>query len=366
MNCYPFLHVEAALRNAVDTGITAGATLVFGEGDRRHEVHAGQAQRVPSMRPLSPAALFDLASLTKVLATTWLAMKWTAAGRLDLDAPLGDLLPGYYPADKRPLTVRLLMCHAAGLPSGLQLHQQLPPDSAGESGRRAVVERYLQTPLADHPGVTTLYSDIGPILVGDLLEHLAPGPNARLDAICSTELYAPLALVDTFFAHLDDPLPAAQRPPEAFAATEACPWRNRILSGEVHDENAHLLRGVAGHAGLFSTALDLERIARAYLGEADIGVDSATLQSLTRAQQLTPNSTRAFGWDTPRPDGPSGRGFSPLAYGHTGFTGTSIWIDPEHSRYVILLTNRVHPGREDRGFPAFRPQLHNLVLDSLQ
>ena len=141
MNCYPFLHVEAALRNAVDTGITAGATLVFGEGDRRHEVHAGQAQRVPSMRPLSPAALFDLASLTKVLATTWLAMKWTAAGRLDLDAPLGDLLPGYYPTDKRPLTVRLLMCHAAGLPSGLQLHQQLPPDSAGESGRRAVGER---------------------------------------------------------------------------------------------------------------------------------------------------------------------------------------------------------------------------------
>jgi CubicO group peptidase (beta-lactamase class C family) len=362
---YPFLHVEEALRNAVDEGTTAGAALVFGQGERRHEIVVGQAQLVPCTRPLSSTTLFDLASLTKVLATTWLAMKMTAAGRLDVDAPLGDLLPGYYPKDKAALTVRLLMCHAAGLPSGLQLYNSLSPESAGAPARRSVIERYLQTTLTAAPGRRTLYSDIGPILVGDLLEQLASGPHARLDAISAAELYAPLALDDTFFVHLDDPLPSAQRLPEVFAATEDCAWRGRVLVGEVHDENAHLLRGVAGHAGLFSTVRDLERIARAYLAETNIGIDSATLRSLTSAQQLTPDSTRAFGWDKPRADGPSGHGFSPLAYGHTGFTGTSLWIDPQKHGYVILLTNRVHPGREDRGFPALRPRLHNLIHDSL-
>ena len=365
MNSYPFLHVDEALRNAVHDGITAGAVLVFGQGDRRHEINVGRAQVLPCERPLNSTTLFDLASLTKVLATTWLAMKLTDAGHLDLDAPLDDLLPDYYPAEKRALTVRLLMCHAAGLPSSLQLRSELPPENTGEAARRSVIEHYVQTPLAAAPGQRTLYSDIGPILVGDLLEHLDSGRHSRLDAICEAELYAPLGLDDTFFVHLDAPLPVAQRPSEAFAATEDCPWRGRVLSGEVHDENAHLLRGVAGHAGLFSTALDLERIARAFLGEVNIGVEGKTLKSLTSLQPMAPDSNRAFGWDKARADGPSGRGFSAVAYGHTGFTGTSLWIDPERNGYVILLTNRVHPGREDRGFLSLRPRLHELVLEGL-
>ena len=366
MNCYPFIHVDAALRNAVEARIIAGAVLIAARGGRRrHQITVGRAQIVPLERALSSSTLFDLASLTKVLATTWLAMKLSAAGRLDLDAPLEEVLPGYYPADKRSLTVRLLMCHAAGLPSGLRLCSHRPPDAGGETRRRSVIERFLEAPIVAEPGRATLYSDIGPVLVGDLLEELSLDAHARLDAICVRELHAPLGLHDTFYIHLDDPLPGTRRPPEAFAATEDCPWRGRVLSGEVHDESAHLLRGVAGHAGLFSTAHDLECIARAYLGDADIGIDAATLQRLTGPQRVAPDSNRAFGWDKPREDGPCGHRFSSRAYGHTGFTGTSLWIDPDRDGYVILLTSRVHPTREDRGFLALRPRLHDLVNDAL-
>jgi len=363
---YPFTHVDAELRNAVAADVIAGAVLIAAGGaGRRHEFAVGRAQITPLERPLSSSTSFDLASLTKVLATTWLAMKQSVAGRLDIDAPLENLLPGYYPIDKRSLTVRLLMCHAAGLPSGLRLRNDLPPDAIGTAPRRSVIKRFLEAPIVTEPGRQTLYSDIGPILVGDLLERLTLTGLARLDAICADELYAPLGLRDTFYIHLDDPLPGALRPPETFAATEDCRWRGRVLSGEVHDENAHLLRGVAGHAGLFSTAHDLERIACAYLGDADIGIDGATLKHLTSPQAMAPDSNRAFGWDKPGGDGPSSNRFSARAYGHKGFTGTSLWIDPDLNGYVILLTNRVHPTREDRGFLALRPRLHDLVLDAL-
>jgi len=130
-------------------------------------------------------------------------MKLSVAGRLDLDAPLENLLPGYYPTDKRSLTVRLLMCHAAGLPSGLRLRGDLPPDAGGTAPRRSVIERFLEAPIVAEPGRQTLYSDIGPILVGDLLERLTLTGLARLDAICADELYAPLGLRDTFYIHLD-------------------------------------------------------------------------------------------------------------------------------------------------------------------
>lgn len=369
VNSYPFLHVEEALRNAVDQGTIAGSVLCCGSASgASHTLHVGAAQQHFSTeqppRPVTPATLFDLASLTKVLCTTWLSMKRHDAGLLDLDQPLGQLLPGYYPPDKQSLTVRLLMCHAAGLPSGLRLHEELSADVGGGDARRAVFERFLHTPLASEPGQKVLYSDVGPILVGDLLEQLS-GEDARLDRICADELYAPLGLKDTFFRHLDTPLPGAQRPPTAFAATEDCAWRGRIVCGEVHDENAHLLRGVAGHAGLFSTAADLARIARGWLQVEGIGVGPQTHRALTGTQPVAPGANRAFGWDRPRANAAAGSGFSDSAFGHTGFTGTSLWIDPALDRFVVLLTNRVHPTRADRGFAQLRPRLHDMILLAL-
>lgn len=370
VNSYPLLHVEDTLRNAVAGGTIAGAALSCGSaGGRQYDLVAGFAQThfssQQSPRPVEADVLFDLASLTKVLCTTWLCMKMHDEGRLDLDAPLGDLLPGYYPTDKQGLTVRQLMCHAAGLPSGLRLREELGPDNRSPAARRYVIERFLQTPMATAAGQQTLYSDIGPILVGDLLEQLHESADARLDRICAEQIYGPLGLTDTTFRHLDDPMPASQRPADAFAATEDCAWRQRILCGEVHDENAHLLRGVAGHAGLFSTAADLAHVARAWLSCEGIGVQPATRQRLTQAQAVTPDADRGFGWDRPRQGGPSGTGFTASAFGHTGFTGTSIWIDPELDRFVVLLTNRVHPTREDRGYLKLRPQVHDLALQAL-
>lgn len=361
-----FAQVDARLRGAVDDGTVAGAVLACGSArGGRHTLSCGDAQLLPSARPVREDTLFDLASLTKVLATTWLCMKWWEEGRLDLDAPLGELLPGYYPRDKTGLSVRALMSHAAGLPSGLRLRQELGPqlDGSAAGRRRHVVARFLSTAAAAAPGAQTLYSDIGPILVGDLLEQLG---SSRLDCLCEEELFGPAGLADTFYIHADEPLAKARRPPEDFAATEACPWRGRVLVGEVHDENACLLRGVAGHAGLFACGADVERIARAFLGiEGDPRIAPETLGLLTLPQQLVSGSRRAFGWDTAGPDGPGGSRLSRAAYGHTGFTGTSLWIDPQAGLYVVLLTNRVHPTRDNTRFLDFRPGFHDLVIDAL-
>lgn len=366
VNSYPFIHVDTALRNAADAGMFSGASLIAARGDIRHEVQVGRAQSVPDQRELTAGTLFDLASLTKVLATTWLAMRQVSDGRLDIDAPLQDLLPGYYPNDKHGLTVALLLGHASGLPAGLPLRQELRPDE-GAPPRQDVVERLLQAPLLRPPGEATVYSDIGPIMVADLLEQLN---GSCLHEQCQTKLYDPLGLKDTLFVpfetHGTDGAGRVGRESDDFAATEQCAWRGRMLCGEVHDEKSHLLRGVAGHAGLFSTARDLERIARAILDGSQTGVDAETWTRLTCAQHLAPDSQRAFGWDRPLAGGSAGSGWSARAFGHTGFTGTSLWIDPPRQAFVVLLSNRVHPTREDRGFLELRPRLHDDIWMAFQ
>lgn len=356
--------LENCVREAVSEGAAPSVVLACGRGpDRRRRLACGHAAVVPVERCVQETTLFDLASLTKVLATTWLSMRWWELGRLDLDAPLDALLPDYYPADKGGLSVRLLLCHAAGLPSGVRLRDDYVAVAEGGPERQEIIGRFLQAPIEAAPGQRTLYSDIGPILVGDLLEQLG---GARLDRLCADELYGPAGLADTFFVHRDDPVPAARRDLGTCAATEDCPWRGGVLVGEVHDENAWLLRGVAGHAGLFAPIADLERIARAFLGFAgDARITPATLASLTCRQHVAPDSSRAFGWDTPRPNGPGGSRLSRRAFGHTGFTGTSMWIDPEAELYVIVLTNRVHPTRDNRRFLDVRPHLHDIAVDAL-
>ena len=293
-------------------------------------------------------------------------MKHSEQGRLDLDTPLGEILPSYYPSDKSGLTIRQLLTHTAGLPAEVRLHQQLPPEPLSSplgNARDSVLERLLATALESEPGTGVRYSDQGPILVGDLLEKLA---GDSLDRLCEREIYSVFGLDDTFFVHLDDPLPKARRPLESFAATEDCPWRNRIVVGQVHDENAYLLRGVAGHAGLFSTAADLSVLARMLLSSETLHgyLQSSTVRHFTQSQLDLPGA-RAVGWMKAAPGGPFGDYSSAEAFGHTGFTGTSIWIDPEKDLYVILLTNRVHPSRQNTELLHFRPHLHNTIVKAL-
>ena len=314
---------------------------------------------------MAEGTLFDVASLTKVLATVLLVMKHTEQGRLDIDTPLGEILPSYFPSDKSALSIRQLLTHTAGLPAEVRLREQTAPEPLGTPGdaRDSVLKRLLASSPEYEPGTDVRYSDQGPILVGDLLEKLA---GDSLDRLCESEIYSVFGLADTFFVHLDNPLPKAQRPPESFAATEDCPWRRRIVVGEVHDENAYLLRGVAGHAGLFSTVGDLSVLARMLLSPetADGFLHSNTVHHFTQSQLHLPGA-RAVGWMKATSGGPFGDCSSPAAFGHTGFTGTSIWIDPEKDLYVILLTNRVPPTRQNREFLRFRPLLHNTIVKAM-
>jgi len=361
----------SALDQAIEQGIAQGLTpclaLACGQGDRlSYSRILGWASLLPQPRPVSEHTLFDLASLTKVLVTTLLVIQECEAGRLDLDAPLDRLLPSHYSPDKAGLTLRLLLAHAAGLPAHVPFYRNRspePPDPG--AGRLEVFRAVRETPLSSPPGTRTLYSDLGFILMGELLELLT---GVRLDRLSEQRLFSPLGLSQTFFVHQDAPLPLSRRPETDFAATEQCPWRGRVVCGQVHDENAYLLRGVAGHAGLFSTLGEVQSLARLLLrclaGRSPF-LSAGALAEFTRRQYLTPDSSRALGWDTPSTGTTCGRHFSPRAFGHTGFTGTSLWLDPEGERFVVLLSNRVHPSRENSQFQPLRPQLHNLAMAAL-
>ncbi|MEW6749514.1 MAG: serine hydrolase domain-containing protein [Candidatus Latescibacterota bacterium] len=359
--------MEQALREVVAHQGIPGAVLVAGhEGCQAYSLALGRAALVPCSQPMLPGTLFDLASLTKVLATTTLAMQLVEQGGLDLDRSLEGHLPGRYGPGLASVTPRLLLAHAAGLPAHVPLHQGRPAEPADpEVERRQALERVRRLALAWAPGRQCQYSDLGMIVLGDLLEGLA---GDRLDRLFETLVAVPLGLPDTFFVHLDQPLPRARRAASAFAPTEECPWRGRLVRGQVHDENAYLLRGVAGHAGLFSAAADLQRLVTVLLacwhGESPF-LSAGTLGLFTRREEGVPGSSRALGWDTPSPGASCGTLFGERAFGHTGFTGTSIWIQPECRRYVILLTNRIHPTRQDRGFLGARPALHDRIVRAM-
>ena len=359
-----FWSIEDLLENAVAQGISPGLSLAFGRADQpMYNGFFGQAAHTPQARALKADTLFDLASLTKTLGTTLLCLQARAAGRLDLDDTLDKLRPGHYPPDKAPLTLRDLMCHCAGFPAHVPYFSGLSPQALPP--RHTTLARILSTPLAHAPRTHTQYSDLGPILVGDLLEYLH---GERLDRLFDRDLAAPLGLRDTFFICADTPLKKARRPATAFAATETCSWRGSTLQGQVHDENAFLLHGVAGHAGLFSTSADLVLFARHLLraaeGDDTLGL-AAGIGQCAKHQRITPDSPRSFGWEMARPGASCGARSSAKAFGHTGFTGTSLWLDLERQAYIILLSNRVHPTRANTAFVRFRPQVHDAVFAAL-
>lgn len=362
-----FSALEQALKEASAQQIAPGIALACGRED--HLLFSrvlGWASLQPQLLPIQEQTLFDLASLTKVLATGLLVMKEYDAGDLDLDAPLGHLLPSHYPPDKAALTLRQILAHAAGLPAHVPFYRDRLPEPTDPQAQRLEIFRAVrETPLACAPGSETRYSDLGFILLGELLELLE---GDRLDRLCETRLYVPLGLQQTLFVHLDDPLPQARLPQTAFAATETCAWRGRMVCAQVHDENAYLLRGVAGHAGLFSTLSEVQALARLLLrclaGRSSF-LRAETLSTFIRRQELVPGSSRALGWDTPSTGTTCGSYFSPRAFGHTGFTGTSIWMDPKNERFVVLLSNRVHPTRDNNQFGQLRPHLHNLAMTAM-
>jgi CubicO group peptidase (beta-lactamase class C family) len=292
--------------------------------------------------------LWDLASLTKVIGTTSAMMQLVAAGRVDLEAPVQRYLPQWTGPSKERVTIRHLLLHTAGLRAFRLLYRE----TEDAASAKALV---YDTPLDTVPGARTLYSDLGIILLGEVIETVT---GERLDAYLKREVFAPLGMHDTMF----NP-PAELR--DRIAPTEIDPWRGRHVRGEVHDENAFRLGGVAPHAGLFSTAHDLARFARMYLNGGILDsarvLDPAMIALFTRAADRS-FSTRALGWDTPDGRNSAGRLMSDRAFGHTGFTGTSIWIDPAADVFVLLLTNRVNPTRANMRIAAVRRSVADAAM----
>ena len=297
--------------------------------------------------------IYDLASLTKVVATTTMAMILVDEGFLDLDKPVQDFLPLFQGPGKEKVTVRNLLTHSSGLVAYGDLYNEI-------QGKQAYLERIQAMDLDYEPGAKSVYSDYGMILLGEILERVAGQP---MDVFLEERVYEPLGMNDTGFLPSADLL-------ERIAPTEEDPWRGYMVRGEVHDENAHALGGVAPHAGVFSTAPDLARFLQMILYggvfEHQRFISRDIVEEWTQKVGI-PDSDRATGWDTKSSEKSSaGKFFSPNSYGHLGYTGTSMWVDPERQLFVILLTNRVHPTRENNLIRQVRPAVADAVVQALE
>ncbi|MDX2168925.1 MAG: serine hydrolase domain-containing protein [Deltaproteobacteria bacterium] len=371
-----FTRVEQALDDAVARGVFPGAVLLVRDGTRTFYQRAvGYRQLEPTRAAMEEGTIFDVASLTKPLATTIAVMLLVRDGKLHLDDRVTRFLHNFGVHGKTHVTLRHLLNHSSGLPAWKPYFKDiLAIEKRGEKinflGSAAAKEYVFNQISREKPeapaGTAAVYSDLGFMLLGALVE-MASG--ATLDRFCQDRIIRPLGLRATSFIDLGMVRARRIQPvTELIAATERCPWRKRVLCGEVHDDNAYAMGGVAGHAGLFASARDVDTIASRLLacwnGADDFVPPAIVREFWTRSGPA--GSTWALGWDTPSPQQSSaGTRFSPHTVGHLGFTGTSLWIDLERQRHVILLSNRVHPTRDNALIKDFRPLIHDLVNEAL-
>jgi CubicO group peptidase (beta-lactamase class C family) len=366
--------LDKAIANAEIPGAVVLARMPHPEGLLEHCSVRGVASLRPERLPMTRETIFDLASLTKPIATATAAMLLAADGALDLDEPVAKYLPAAGERGKEHVRVRHLLTHTSGLKPWRPFHEALleRERKKGErilgtpAAREAILERICRSSLVHEPGEAAVYGDLDFILLGALVEEVAKQP---LDEFCARRIFAPLGLVDTGFVRIGE---GATRPPEVWrrrcAATENCPWRGRVLWGEVHDPNAWAMGGVAGHAGLFAPADDVMRFATTVLdvwhGRSEALPREWLRRFLTKSEGPK-EATWTLGWDTPTPGASSsGSHFTPGAtVGHLGFTGTSLWIDLAREAVVVMLTNRVHLVAKRSPF-KLRPIVHDLVMES--
>jgi serine-type D-Ala-D-Ala carboxypeptidase len=313
--------------------------------------------------------LFDLASLTKPLVTAPLCMHAVSQGKFALDDTLSLFFSrNLLPPEKKAITIRQLLSHSSGLPAYEPFYREL---IFIEAPRRqvALLEKVLRAPLVSEPGTSTCYSDLGFMLLCMILEVVYGSP---IDHVASQFLPNGTLGFCRLLVPTDPTLPPERLAAtgSVFAATEDCPWRKRLLAGEVHDENAYCLGGVAGHAGLFGTAHGVfELLAflwKVYRGIVRDGLwTPEVVQEFWTRHSAAPEATWMLGYDTPSLENSSaGNHFSPRSLGHLGFTGTSFWFDLDQEILIVLLTNRVYPTRENERLKRFRPAVHNLVMET--
>jgi CubicO group peptidase (beta-lactamase class C family) len=335
----PALEIRRALRGAVARRETPGAVCIVGTSQRiLLRQAAGWRMLTPEKRPMRADTIFDVASLTKVVASTPCVMRLVEQKKLRLSDPLRGCFAEFCRGAKRDVTVQHLLLHTSGLPAHRDYWRKA-------SGKNEIISMCLREPLLHKPGEVFEYSDLGFILLGEIVEKVS---GESLADFATKSVFEPCGMASTCF-----------NPPESLwsrcAATEVV--KGRALCGVVHDENARAMGGVAGHAGVFSTAADLARYCQAILRGVRKGtveathasplLDSARMRDMICPRRVPGGHRRALGWDVESPySSPMGHLFGPRSFGHTGFTGCSLWLDPDLDTFVMVLTNRVHLGRD--------------------
>lgn len=397
--------LDRFIRRGLADGVAPGAALVIGRHGRLVRLRGyGRLDWPMASEPVTDSTLYDLASLTKVVGTTTAAMILYDEGKLDLDARVSRYLPGWQgDSAKMTVTVRNLLTHTAGLPAYLPLWHDL-------RGKQAYYRRIESIALSYPPGTKTVYSDLGMILTQAIVERITHQPINRF---LRARVFGPLGMTDTYyspiqvaggvgpmgygppgsaFSHRVGPSsyeglamsgPGDEHPdPPPAPPLDLSPWlkalvrrtapteidpTGTLIHGYVHDENARAMGGVAGHAGLFSSARDLAIFVQMLMNDGVYRghriVKASTVRLFTRRQN--PASTRALGWDTPGPGSSAGEYFTCSSFGHTGFTGTSIWADPRHDVFVVLLMNRVDPTRDNEKHIAFRRAVDSRIEQAI-
>ena len=352
--------VDRLMQQAISENIFPGAVLLVSKKNNVRFFKAYGCSNIFSKAVVTTDTVFDLASLTKPLATALAVMLLVQRGRFELEQDLGSLLPEFENSDKSGIKLKHLLYHNSGLPDYRPYYKtisDLPPETRLAALRKCLLNEPLMHPI----GKKVLYSDLGFMILRWVIEEVS---GRRLDHYVTDEIYSLLALEDLYFMES-----GKIRPEVKFAATEKCPWRQVLLEGRVHDENAYTLGGIEGHAGLFGTAQAVYVLLSDLLSSYH-GYPSSLLfqKDIVRAFfKRLPGTDKALGFDAPCVrDSSSGQYFSQNSVGHLGFTGTSFWMDLDREIIVILLTNRVHPTRTNNAIKAFRPQLHDSVMKMLR
>jgi CubicO group peptidase (beta-lactamase class C family) len=351
--------VNSLMRHAISERVFPGGVLLVSKEDSIIFFEPYGYADIFSKTIMTRDTVFDLASLTKPLATTLAVIKLIQQDKLDLEQTIGSILPQFKKTDKKQIRIKHLLYHNSGFPDYRPYYKKLCklPSNIRKTALRDLL---VKEPLLHPIGKRVLYSDLGFMILGWVVENVS---EMRLDRFVDEEIYRPLGLENLFFVDLES-APRERK----FASTELCPWRNILLNGAVHDDNAYVVGGIEGHAGLFGTAGDvnilLTELLSVYYGCSSTCLFQKDL--LHNFFERQKNTDRTLGFDTPSLRGSSsGKYFSKRSVGHLGFTGTSFWMDTDSSVIVMLLTNRVHPTRDNNKIKAFRPKLHDTIMDNI-
>ncbi|HUX93609.1 MAG TPA: serine hydrolase [Ignavibacteriaceae bacterium] len=352
-----FADVDNIIETAIsDSSFPGAVLLVQMNGKIIHEKAYGHYTYDPASGNISLNSMFDLASCTKVVATTTAAMICFDRGLFNIDDKVSEFLPQFAKNGKENITIKNLLVHDSGLPPDIKSYKIYNPN---ENKTNEIMNEIYNDSLSYPTGTKSVYSDLNFIILGKIIEKVT---GVSLDKFCYKNIFKPLKMKSTMF-----------NPPSSLmnriVPTEIDNyWRFRLIRGTVHDETAQLLGGVAGHAGLFSTAGDIAKLLQMLLQKGRYKgrnyIKKSTVEMFTKKQSDI--SSRALGWDTKSPEYSSaGHLFSSLSYGHTGFTGTSIWVDPVRKLFVVLLTNRVYPTRDNLKILKVRPLVHDAIIQSI-